>query len=218
MRLRASIFKTYEKKSGYDYFKSLDDIPIWNWYKLHETNDLKYLLKIPDYTKKIVVSSYFKALLKSQYQSLIYQFEKMDLTLAKLKRDYVVKLLELIQKIAKESLDYEKVGKAFTIIQGLLVSDEPQTDWLFNVNFTETPDQKSYLTEVAIAVKKYNAEVNGNKRVKKQTLYEKTVKIETILGVKIDVKTCSVLMYSEYEREAVNRIEQLSKYSDNGNR
>ena len=218
MRLRASIFKTYEKKSGYDYFKSLDDIPIWNWYKLHETNDLKYLLKIQDYTKKIVVSSYFKALLKAQYQSLIYQFEQMDLTLARLKRDYVVKLLELIQRIAKTSLDYEKVGKAFTIIQGLLVSDEPQTDWLFNVDFTETTDQRSYLTEVAIAVKKYNEEVNGNKRVKKQTLYEKTVKIETILGVKIDVKTCSVLMYSEYEREAVNRIEQLSKYSDNGNR
>ena len=217
MRLRASIFKTYEKKSKYDYFKSLDDVTIWNWYKLHETNDLKYLLKIPDYTKTIIVSSYFKALLKSQYQSLIYQFEQMDLTLARLKRDYVVKLLELIQKIAKESLDYKKVGNAFTIIQGLLASDEPQTDWLFDVNFTETPDQRSYLTEVAIAIKRYNAEVEGNKRVKKQTLYQKTVKIETILGVKIDVKTCSVLMYSEYEQEAIKKIEELKKYTEDGN-
>jgi hypothetical protein len=27
------------------YYKSIEDFPIWNWWKVHETKDLKYLLK-----------------------------------------------------------------------------------------------------------------------------------------------------------------------------
>jgi len=35
-----------------DYFNSIDDLPIWNWWKIAETSNLIYLHKGGDYSKK----------------------------------------------------------------------------------------------------------------------------------------------------------------------
>lgn len=28
------------------YYQSIEDLPVWNWWKIHETKDLKYILKV----------------------------------------------------------------------------------------------------------------------------------------------------------------------------
>jgi hypothetical protein len=37
--------------SGQQYYKTIDKLPIWNWFKLKETGDARYLLVLPDYEK-----------------------------------------------------------------------------------------------------------------------------------------------------------------------
>lgn len=41
----------YEKRCSNRYYKSIEDLPVYNWWKLHEENDFKYLLK--DSNKKV---------------------------------------------------------------------------------------------------------------------------------------------------------------------
>lgn len=42
------MFKFLQRKL--EIYKSIDELPVWNWFKIHETNDLSYLLKI---TRKV---------------------------------------------------------------------------------------------------------------------------------------------------------------------
>jgi hypothetical protein len=41
----------YEKRCSNRYYKSIEDLPVYNWWKLHEENDFKYLLR--DSNKKV---------------------------------------------------------------------------------------------------------------------------------------------------------------------
>jgi hypothetical protein len=61
-----------------------------------------------------------------------------------------------------------------------------------------------------VEVKRYN-EMRGNvSSVKKQTLQEQVAKMETILGVSIDVRKCSVLQFIAYQNETTQKIKNLS--------
>lgn len=39
------LYKKFEKQYSRRYYQSVEDLPVWNWWKIHETKDLKYLLK-----------------------------------------------------------------------------------------------------------------------------------------------------------------------------
>jgi hypothetical protein len=45
MSLSSKIYKLLTIKL--EHYKSISDLPIYNWFKIHETNDLKYLLIAP---------------------------------------------------------------------------------------------------------------------------------------------------------------------------
>ena len=204
MRYGVNLFRKREKLSGFKYYKDLDTLPIWNWYKLHEKGDLKYLLIDIDYNDKIRTTVKFYKELKQTYNQLIEQFDNLDISVLRAKARYQVKLMQLIKEIAKSSTDPKKLDRAFNITLALLATDKPISDWLFKVDFTENQEQRSYLTDIALAINDYNTEVK--KHDTKQSLIEKTVKIETVLNVQIDVKTCSVNKYKEYEKLTIEKM------------
>lgn len=185
-------------------FRSLDRMPIWNWYHLHKTNDLKYLVKDHDYTLPLYVTGKLYLKLKQQYRDLLAQLDKVDFTLIHARQQFQIKLMELVKQIAQSSTDPVKLDKAYYITLAMMATDDPKVEWLFSVDFTETPDQRAYLTEIARAIHQYNNK-RGQRR-KEQTLNERTVKIERELGVKIDVFTCSVTMFKEYENQAIEKL------------
>lgn len=43
------MWKRYSSKWG--FYRSIDDLPVWNWNEIHKTSDLKYLIRTDDYGK-----------------------------------------------------------------------------------------------------------------------------------------------------------------------
>ena len=204
-----TLFKSFVKKSQFDLYLDLDTLPIWNWYQLHRTNDLKYLLKMDNYTQKVQITREEKQSLQDHYRNLIYSFEKIDLTLLELQRDYQLRILSLIIDICQNSKDADKLDKAFLVMKGLLISEEPVSRWLYEVDYIEDPGDRRKITPIALAIERYNA--MKNRPHSEQTLNEKVVMIERILSVKVDPKTCPVSLFQEYERQAVEKVNMENK-------
>lgn len=211
MKLGRILYKKREKISGFKHYKDLDTLPIYNWYNIHTKNDFKWLLILDDYSKEYKFSKEQQFKLQVLYYELLFTFEKLELEILQLKRDYQVKLLKLVGEIAEHGTDLIKLKKAFDIIPALIIDDNPNIDWLFKVDFTNTPDQRSYLTEIAIGIHKYNAKRKGKKRSKVQTLNEKIVTIERVIGVKINPRNCPVNLFKEYEKQTIERINEQNK-------
>ena len=84
--------------------------------------------------------------------------------------------------------------------------DPSHPEMLTNVDFCETPEQRSQLTFILIAIKKYISKIDRHKRIKEQSLYEQVAAIESSLGVNIDVNKCSVNMFLAYIKQLKIKI------------
>jgi hypothetical protein len=171
---------------------------------------MKYIIKGINYDlpQRVTVKLYKQ--LKAAYDDLLSQMPAVDLTILQAKMRYQVKLMDLVKELCLTSTDPVKLDKAYSIVMGLLTMERPEADWLFKVDFTETQSQREYLTEIARAIHDYNKK--NRKTGREQTLNEKVVRIETILNVKINVRECSVLMFREYERQAIEKINEKNKW------
>jgi hypothetical protein len=61
-----------------NYYKHIDSLPIYNWFKMKEAIDLKYLYF--DYENKNSFPEYFYNI----FAGMVFQFEKLDVTLFEL--------------------------------------------------------------------------------------------------------------------------------------
>lgn len=188
------------------YYKTLSYLPIWNWYKLNNTNDIKYLIKM-DYEQDIKLHPLKLLQLKKVQNDLIYQFEKIEAPLLKRKHQIFLAALELLIDIADNSEDYDNINKAIIVLNELMISSNPNTELLYEAKFAESSQQKGLITNLAVQIKALEFQ-SKNKPEIKQTLEEKTARIESGLGVNIDIKTCSVLQYLAYENEYKTKLKQ----------
>lgn len=181
------------------YYRSLDELPIWNWDMVHKTNSYTYLCKSgePDEEAEDV------------FRDLSYTFDKLELPVLKAKRDVAVKVIDLIVDIMANSKDPENLDNASMILSAIAVSGA-HSEWLYSIDFTETPNQKQMLSLLAMTVKKSEA-LQKNTEGFSQTLNEKIVSIERMLSVNIDPKTCSVNLFMEYEKQAIELARQRNK-------
>jgi len=60
-------------------FKTLDTLPLWNWFKIQETESLSYL-----YESETMHGKEYPAKFEAYYFDMFYSFEKMDLTILEL--------------------------------------------------------------------------------------------------------------------------------------
>ena len=89
--------------------------------------------------------------------------------------------------------------------------DPTHEEFIWNVEFTETTDQKQLLTQLAVEVKRYNEKVQKLKVRKQQSLEEQVARITSGLGVNIDAKTCSVNQFLAYSKEYTTKVNLSNK-------
>lgn len=51
-------------------YESIDEMPVWNWFKVRDTQDLKYVYKDVDYSKKLFIFDYTAI----AYEKLVDQY------------------------------------------------------------------------------------------------------------------------------------------------
>ena len=205
-KLSLYTLKRSERLSDYDYFKTLDTLPIWNWYQYHKRHDLKYFLRLKDYSQTIVFTEDFKRLLYMNYDDLICDFDELNLEVMIAKRDYQVKLFELITNIAKNGnifTDAEQMDAAFKLLIKLASQDDPEMEWLYKLPL-KSPELRRALPEIARALIEYRK--LKDRPTPEQDLMDKIVRINSELGVNIDEMTCSVRKFMAYQKQYIEKI------------
>ena len=177
---------------------------------ISNTNDLRYLLQLKSYSKLPYMHKYLRRDLAYNYSQLVKHFDITNSPIVRAKKQVLVRIIDIILDIVRTSKDVEKIGIASTILRALMI-DPNNEDFLWNVDFLETTDQKSMLTHLSIEIKKYNEKVKQQVNRKKQTLEQQIAKIETGLGVHIDSRKCSVLQYLAYSKEYAAKYNLLQR-------
>lgn len=178
-------------------YRSFEQLPIWNFDKLQSENDFRYLLQLNDYGKLPKINKYIEVDLLKTYHQLIKTHDTKRNTLLEAKKQVITLLVDLVLLVAKTSKEIDKIKKASTVLRALMIAPDNE-QFLWNVDFTETPEQRQLLTQISVAIKKYNDKVRRVNSGKKQTLYEQVALIESELGVTIDVMKTPVRMYQAY--------------------
>lgn len=189
----------------YNIYQSLESLPMWNFDKIQHKNDLRYMLDLKTYDKLPKINKYLARDLAHHYKKLIESYNSELTNVQKAKQKVVSQVIEMVLEIVRSSKDVEKMRQASVILRALMI-DPDHEDFLWNVDFTETPTQKQLLTRISVAIRRYNDKKKLTENRKKQDLYEQTARIETILGVNIDLKSCSVRLYQAYAKEAISKV------------
>jgi hypothetical protein len=77
----SNLFRSYRNRKAAKYYTHINELPVFNWFEIQRTNDLKYLFV--DYEKNTVAPESFKEIL----YEMIFQFEKLDISTFKLYAD-----------------------------------------------------------------------------------------------------------------------------------
>ena len=99
----------------YRFYTTLDDIPIYNWDKCNITNDVRYLLKLKDYSKLPNIHKYAHNDLIRNYSELVKQFDVSSSPVIKAKKKVMVRIIDIIIAVVQTSKDVEKIKKASKI-------------------------------------------------------------------------------------------------------
>lgn len=171
---------------------------------LHNEDNVRWLLKGDNSEKDLSVVQY--NILNVAYKELLFQFDRLELPLLKKKCQIAIKVIDFILETIEGTTDIQILENAGIIMRGLLVTDDPDVDWLYNTKITETADQRMILTELAIAIKDYNGQKEKEAGTTKQTLHERAARISEITGIKIDIKKDSVLDFIAFQKVANDKI------------
>jgi hypothetical protein len=104
----------YEKRCSNRYYKSIEDLPVYNWWKLHEENDFKYLLR--DSNKK--VNKYSINIFKSIKDEFVNEFG-----IDRRYEQYLDKVWKLEMYNIKMALTGDKSDKIFADILEFEIED-----------------------------------------------------------------------------------------------
>jgi hypothetical protein len=91
MTLFANIFR-----KDIAHFKDIDDLPVWNWFKINETDDLTFLL-VEQRTTSAKEKDYLRRVFEKIYENFINTFgiNEMLKRVLELRRDIAVLKLEM---------------------------------------------------------------------------------------------------------------------------
>lgn len=198
----------------YQIYQSFETLPIWNWNKVQTQHDLRYLLILKQYDKLPRLYKYLERDLVRHYSDLLKTYKSGKNRLLESKKNVVLLLIELVKDIAQNSKDPNKIAMASAVLRSLMINPE-NSKMLFDVNFTETPDQRSKLTFISLAIKKYIRQLKQARKESKNDIYDQAAIIESELGVHIDVKKTSVKMYKAYVKRLNNKISDLKNARSN---
>ncbi len=188
-------------------YDTLETLPIFNFDKVQQTQDLRWLLHKPNAR----MNKHLQRDLMRIYVDLIAKYQTGKNRVLEAKKVVISLLVELVLDVARNSKDVDKLKKASIILRALMI-DSTHEEFLWNVDFTETPEQRGLLTELSIAIKKYNDQVRKAKDITKQTIYDQLSNIESVLGIKIDIYTCPVVQWQSYVKTVNTKVNAQTKH------
>jgi hypothetical protein len=150
-----SLFKKSDLSSQLNTFKSIDDLPQWNWVQIHKTDNLAYLKKLDSYRKiEKEVTNELQDLWQTIYDEYLEEFglskeyiehlnKKKEI--ARLKKEYIltgdrnilnlidIEEAELIDSYTKtESQEFESVVVGIEKMQGIRIDPKKITVYQYN--------------------------------------------------------------------------------------
>lgn len=180
-------------------YKTLDELPIWNYYMMGVKDDLRYLLKRDSYADLPQLKERLHLQLAYTYHRLMEESELPESHLSKLKRQVILAINELVIEIATNSQDIEKIEQASILLRGLMIDSDPKIEWL-HVDWHETAKQKQLSARAEVAIKRYLEHKKDVDSAPDADIYEQAATIEAVVGVKLDVKKCSVMEWMAYQK------------------
>ena len=124
MKFIQNLFKKSKNKSVYKFYRSINELPTANYFKIIETDDLSYLFKVDFYAKKPEPLSFFA----DMFLNFAFEFEQRD-----------NKRIEKLARIAYlKSLNITNPQKNYGTQAAILESSLKVEDGNFNLNETVT--------------------------------------------------------------------------------
>jgi len=187
------------------YYTRLADLSIYRWDMLHKENDLRWLIKTKEPTKA-KVNKLHEIQLAKTYQELIYQFDSLNLPLLKKKAAIVVRIIDFLLE-SLNTKDIKKLENVSIIMRALMITNDPDVSWLYDVDLAETREQKWLITDLAVKIKQFNEQKEKEKNRERLTLEQQLAKLD--LGFHLNVKKTSVLQFIAYQNEKIEKIKLL---------
>lgn len=184
-----SLSLNIQKKSNstYKYYKSIDYLPLFNFFMIHESNDLRYLLKLEDYE---ILPEYNTEQLQSVWENIIIEFQEADDN-----NNGIVQYLE-IRKLHKLELEYLMLFN----LRGLMIADlkgDSIKSMLKYAGFEgrnlKWIDKQIKIISNQIRIKRKN--LPKQEENKHFDFYRIIDEIEDIKGRNLDIKTVTVRQY-----------------------
>ena len=153
------IFKIF--RTDIIHYKDIDDLPVWNWFKINETDDITYLL----HEKRKVNSKeqdYLQRIFQKIYAKFIDTFGMNDMLrrVLELRRDIAV--LQLEKSINNDSSRQTFIDIKEAELKGIILEAEKET----NTNIKAYLDKFMgfHIDERKISVKDYYSYISLLKR------------------------------------------------------
>ena len=179
---------TTRKKLNKRYITDLNDYSIWRWDKLTKSDDWSYLCREGQKPCKLA---------PGVYQSLIFQFDSLNLTKLQERRDIVLQVIDLIIAISELDLKEEEIEAINEVMQALVINPIAiPIDFMFKL--IKEPDIKIQLSYIKLAKKNYT---DNDKKKKQQTLNERVAQCAKAMNTHLDVKKVSIVQLMAYENE-----------------
>jgi hypothetical protein len=163
-KLRHYLSKRLENKLSNRYYKSIEELPVLNWWKLHEENDFKWLLKEPNKKVNRYARKIFKAVKSEfintfgvdrkyeQYLNKVWELELIKINIA-LSGDRSKEIFADILQVEIEDLLNEK---ELDIHNNGVVQIEKYMGFKLNTKETTTYEFYSYVKEIEKQLKHAN--------------------------------------------------------------
>jgi len=201
------------QSSKIDFYKSLDFIFVWNYYKAEETGDLRYLLKLDDYE---CLPEYNTDELEDVWDDLRTQANQMAIDKDK-ESEFRFNKVKLI---AEQSNDYEIIQ--LTIVLLALDKDEKYINQLVKYGYRidekkdyykelERIKKQSQIRRTKISVLENDLKILNKSSNSKLTAWDEIEAVGSYLKQDIDVHKMNMSMYLIKKYRAKSETAKMKK-------
>jgi hypothetical protein len=184
---------TLNKKHEKRYYTDLNDITAYKWDLLTKSGDYIHICREGKKPDKLALGA---------YQHLLFQFEELDLSNLRERRDISIQAIELIQTLEVDGLEVEEVKALSLLLRALVINPiEAPLDLLKKL--IKSPEQKVQLSFIEVAIKQYN-QTRGTAAKQKDIFQRAAACSKALNGTPIDVKKISIVQFHAYEKAAYN--------------
>ena len=207
------------------YYKTINEIPVYTFFKVVQEKDYNYLIKKYDPEDNLKINDNFKTILKETFNKILERYNAINAdakTIKSLKAKSNISIMELEYEIVSESLKNYNLTES---IEFLFVLNEVGGRFKFDPEKNITPqvnkalkNLKSFKMKIKIAKinysNQYNLNVENNEKIDYlNELEKKAINIERILELKysIDTQKTSLIKWCNLIKITQEKVKENGK-------